>query len=209
MKHIKIFFYNNHTNFDIPKKINTYPVDVIFGNTMSEVKAIINNCQLYVVYTHLADCDIAVPTQQDKDFIQGILNFTKRKEIVAVKDSIWYSENADRNIIISDTCDFLLADITAILTTYLHKVDEFNKKNIKPVEMYSVQNTRNGEIIIKTPNKEEAIKVCDKSPCCVIRTRDNNIVYKSRFGKVDLATSTRILKARHSQSNGVFSITIS
>ena len=49
MKHIKIFFYNNHTNFDIPKKINTYPVDVIFGNTMSEVKARINNCQLYVV----------------------------------------------------------------------------------------------------------------------------------------------------------------
>ena len=75
--------------------------------------------------------------------------------------------------------------------------------------MYSVQNTRNGEIIIKTPNKEEAIKVCDKSPCCVIKTRDNNIVYKSRFGKVDLATSTRMLKARHSQSNGVFSITIS
>ena len=102
-----------------------------------------------------------------------------------------------------------MADITAILTTYLRKVDEFNKKNIKPVEMYSVQNTRNGEIIIKTPNKEEAINVCDKSPCCVIKTRDNNIVYKSRFGKVDLATSTRILKARHSQSNGVFSITIS
>ena len=209
MKHIKIFFYNNHTNFDIPKKINTYPVDVIFGNTMSEVKARINNCQLYVVYTHLADCDIAVPTQQDKDFIQGILNFTKRKEIVAVKDSIWYSENADRNIIISDTCDFLLADITAILTTYLHKVDEFNKKNIKPVEMYIVQNTRNSEVLIKTPNKEEAISVCDRHPCCVIKTRDGTIIYTSRYGRTSLASSIRRAKAKNSQSNGVFNIKIS
>ena len=75
--------------------------------------------------------------------------------------------------------------------------------------MYIVQNTRNSEVLIKTPNKEEAISVCDRHPCCVIKTRDGTIIYTSRYGRTSLASSIRRAKAKNSQSNGVFHIKIS
>ena len=208
MKNIKIFFYNNHTNLKIPKKINTFPVDVVFGDTMSEIKSHIGRCQLYCVFTHIAEANIIVPTEQDKEIIQNILSFTKRKENVIVEDSIWYSDKAPRNIIISDTCNFLPADIDAILSMYLRKVDLIEKRSIKEIEMYIVYNTRNGEVLIKTPNKNEAVDVCDRNPCCVIKTRDDEVVYTSRYGKTSLTSSIRRMKARQADSNGVFHIKI-
>ena len=206
----KICFYNNYTNLDTPNKIDVYPVSNLLGDTVEDIKSKIKSCDLFCVFTHVQDADIVVPTDEDKDIIQIILNRTGRKEVVDTrKDSIWYSSNSEKNIIISDTCDFLAADINSILYNFLKMTDALNQRNIKPVEMYIVQNTRNGEVLIKTPNKEEAVSVCDRHPCCVIKTRDDTIIYTSRYGRTSLTSSIRRAKAKNSQSNGVFHIKIS
>jgi len=199
----KIYFYNNYTNLPLPNKIDVYPVSNLLGDTVEDIKSKINNADLFCVFTHIQDADIVVSNDEDKDIIQMILNRSGRKEIIDTrKDSIWYCDKAD-------TCDFLAGDINSILYNFLMMTDALNERNIKPVEMYAVQNTRNSEILIKTPNKEEAISVCDKHPCCVIKTRDGTIIYTSRYGRTSLKSSIRRAKAKNSQSNGVFHIKIS
>lgn len=206
----RICFYNNYTNLILPNKIDVYPVSNLLGDTVEDIKSKIKSCDLFCVFTHIQDADIVVPTDEDKDIIQMILNRSGRKEVVDTrKNSIWYSDNSEKNIIISDTCNFLAADINSILYNFLRMTDALNQRNIKPVEMYIVQNTRNSEVLIKTPNKEEAISVCDRHPCCVIKTRDGTIIYTSRYGRTSLASSIRRAKAKNSQSNGVFNIKIS
>jgi hypothetical protein len=207
----KIYFYNNYTNLPLPEKIDVYPVSNLLGDTIEDIKSKINpNTNLFCVFTHIQDADIVVPNDEDKDIIQMILNRSGRKEVVETKtESIWYCDKVEKTIIFSDTCKFLAADINSILYNFLKMTDVLNQRNIKPVEMYIVQNTRNSEVLIKTPNKEEAISVCDKNPCCVIKTRDETIIYRSRYGRTSLTSSIRRAKAKQSQSNGVFHIKIS
>ena len=150
----KIYFYNNYTNLPLPEKIDVYPVSNLLGDTVEDIKSKINNADLFCVFTHIQDADIVVSNDEDKDIIQMILNRSGRKEVVDTrKDSIWYCDKVEKTIIISDTCKFLAGDINSILYNFLRMTDALNERNIKPVEMYAVQNTRNSEILIKTPNK--------------------------------------------------------
>lgn len=204
----RIYFYNNYTSLDIPEKIDVYPTTVILGDTIDNIKSKMAECQLFCVLTHLNDADIVVQSESDKEILQSILNRASRKEkIVVKKDSIWYYNKAVKNIIISDTCKYQSGDINVILYNYLRSVSNLTNK-IKPVEMYIVQNTRNSEILIKTPNMNEAQDVCDRHPCCVVKTRDDTIVYTTRFGKTSLKSSLRRSKAKNSKSNGIFKIKV-
>lgn len=207
----KIYFYNNYTNLSLPEKVDVYPVNNLLGDTVEDIKNKVSpNTDLFCVFTHIQDADIVVPNDEDKDIIQMILNRSGRKEVVDTRtESVWYCDKAEKTIIFSDTCKFLAGDINSILYNFLRMTDALNQRNIKPVEMYIVQNTRNSEVLIKTPNKEEAISVCDKHPCCVIKTRDGTTIYTSRYGRTSLTSSIRRAKAKNSQSNGVFHITIS
>ena len=135
----RICFYNNYTNLILPNKIDVYPVSNLLGDTVEDIKSKIKSCDLFCIFTHIQDDDIVVPTGEDKDIIQMILNRSGRKEVVDTrKNSIWYSDNSEKNIIISDTCNFLAADIDSILYNFLRMTDAINQRNIKPVEIYIV-----------------------------------------------------------------------
>lgn len=210
---VRICIYDNGTGIDIPSKINTFPVEVMLGTTIKEVHNSAGNCQLFGVFTHLPNNDFVVPTEEDKKLLQKVLKFGGKDYKVDCKpDSMWYNSLAYKNIIISDSVHLSKDDLSILIMMYIDEINMLKKeKASKPSTMYIVKNTRNSNEIIRTPNYSEATAICDKSPCTVIVNRDGDILYKSRFGRVAVSTSsarvkTAKLKGSHPESNGIFNI---
>ena len=183
---MRICMFDNNTGAEIPSIINTFPVDLILGNSVNEIHNNMNQCQLFCVFTHLNDYDFVVQNDSDKEILDSIIHFSGRPYSTSVKSSsIWYSKKAERHLIISDSVKLNEKDLSVILSLFLTQIESQRKsKSTKPVTMYFVINTRNSKEIIRTPNYNEAAIVCDKSPCTEICDRDGNVIYKSKFGKV-------------------------
>lgn len=212
MKNIKIFAYDNHTGKDIPAKIDVYPVDLLLGDKMSEIHSSIVPCQMFCVFTPIDGTDFVVKTKEEKDILLSAIKFAKLSYAVDVREnSIWYSNKADTNIIISNSVSMSARDMSTLLSIYLSRVKTYKKKEEvkKRNEIYIVCNMRSGTEIIRTPIMDEAIRMCNKNPCCAVLNREEKVVYRSNFGKVavpyESRTHTARYKAEHfKQNDGVF-----
>lgn len=208
---IKIFMYDNNTGRDIPSKVGSFPVDMVLGSTVSEIHNTVTECQLFCVFTPIADSDFVVPTKDDQDILTRALGFGNYDYSVSVKESsIWYSDKAEKNIVISNKVGLSDVKLSTLLMIYLNEIEAKKRAEgkIKKSEVYFVCNTRNGNEIIRTPSMDEAISVCDKHPCSAVLNRKEEIVYRSSFGKVAVPynskTHTAQHKAKYAINNGVF-----
>lgn len=214
MKNIKIFAYDNNTGKDIPAKIDVYPVDLLLGSKISEIHESIVPCQMFCVFTPIEGVDFVVKTKEERDILQSAIKFAKLPYTAEVREnSIWYSNKADTNIIISNSVSMGAKDMSTLLSIYLSGVKTYRKKEEvkKRNEIYIVCNARSGTELIRTPVMDEAVRVCNKNPCCVVLNREEKVIYRSNFGKVaipyDSRTHTARYKAEHFKRNdGVFSL---
>lgn len=214
MRNIKIFAYDNNTGKDIPSKIDVFPVDLLLGKSVSEIHSSITPCQMFCVFTNVDGVDFVVRTEDEKRILQVAINFARLPYTVEAREnSIWYSNKADINIIISDSVNMKAKDMSTLLSLFLSEMKAFRKSEDKKKmgEIFIVCNARSGTELLRTPNMDEAVSVCNKNPCCVVLNREEKVVYKSAFGKVAVPynsnTHTARYKATHfSNTDGIFNI---
>ena len=183
----KIYMFDNNTGRELPDKVDTRKVEVLLGSIISDIhKLIENKSTMFCVFTHMNDCDFAVPTAVDAQKLKEILGFGNYNyKVINAPNSVWYTNKVDKNIIISDKVDLDKDKLSYLLAIYLNIIDKNGKTIPKPSEMYIVKNTRNSNIIEKTPDYNAAVLVCDRSPCTIIIKRSTNeVIYKSKYGKV-------------------------
>ena len=211
---IKIFAYDNNTGKDIPSKIDVYPVELLLGNSISEIHSSISACQMFCIFTAVDGVDFVVRTEDERRILQAAVKFAKLPYNVEVREnSIWYSEKADINIIISNSVRMRARDMSTLLSIFLSEMKTF-KQGVdakKRKEVYIVCNMRSGTEILRTPNMDEAVSTCDQNPCCVVLNREEKVVYKSKYGKVAIPYNSRTHTARYKathfkQNDGIFSI---
>ena len=211
---IKIYAYDNNTGKDIPAKIDVFPVELLLGSSVSEIHKAITPCQMFCIFTSVEGVDFVVRTEDEKRILQNTLKFAKLSyKVEARSDSIWYTDKADINIIISNSVSMRAKELSTLLSIFLSSVKTFKKKeeNKKRSEIYIVCNSRNGNELLTTPNMDEAVALCDKNPCCVVLNREEKVVYNSSFGKVSVPYNSRTHTARYkathfAQTDGVFNI---
>ena len=211
MMNTKICMFDNNTGKDIPTKIDVYPVTIILGSTVNEVHEKAGSCSLFGVITHLSDdMDIIVSNENDKKSIESILKFGNKKCNVELQESsMWYNKKATKNIIISDSINLSNEDLSLVLSMYIKDISLEKKKNT-PVEMYIVKNSRSSKEILRTPNISDAKRICDTTPCGVVVTRDNKVVYNARYGRAstNIKKSTQSFKSKQVDSNGVYHFSV-
>ena len=211
---IKIFAYDNNTGKDIPSKIDVYPVELLLRNSISEIHSSISTCQMFCIFTAVDGVDFVVRTEDERRILQSAVKFAKLPYKVEVREnSIWYSEKADINIIISNSVRMRARDMSTLLSIFLSEMKTF-KQGVdakKRKEVYIVCNMRSGTEILRTPNMNEAVSTCDQNPCCAVLNREEKVVYKSKYGKVAIPYNSRTHTARYKathfkQNDGIFSI---
>lgn len=181
-----IYVFDN-SGRNLPERFGTYCYELLIGKTLTEAHNNISGHPLALItFTHIANVDFIVPTEEDKQILKGIFTEMLYNFNITVSDnSIWYSKKAKNNIIISDSVFSNKNDLESFLHLYINAISNKGKEE-KKREMYIIENKRSGNIILKTPDFELAKKTCDKNPCCVIHTRDGKHVYNSAYGKVDI-----------------------
>ena len=71
-------------------------------------------------------------------------------------------------------------------------IEDNTKPRVKTVNfvnkssMYYIMNTRTKKILMKTPRIEDAKKVCNENPCCVVKTAKGEIIHRSTFSRVTI-----------------------
>ncbi len=189
-----IYMYDNNTGIELPDKIDVYPVEILLGSSIGDIKSSIDSsAKIFCVFTHLKDCDFVVSNSKDAEKLKEILDFGGFDYTIGVKESsMWYSDKADTNIIISDSVHINPAQISVLVKSLIGITNvDGTKAKTEQVEMYIIYNTRNSRIINRTPRYSEAIKICDQNPCCVIKKKSTGeIIYKSLYGKVSIPSKS-------------------
>ena len=203
----KIYMFDNNTGREMPEKINTQKVDLLLGSTVTDIhNAIINKSSMLCIFTKINDnIDFIVPTEKEAEKLREILDFGNYDYIVeAKKSSVWYTNKVDKNIIISDNVKLNANKISYLLAIYLNYINIDGSSIKKPGELYIIKNTRNSNEIYKTPKYEEAISICNKSPCTVIIKRSTQeIIYKSQYGKVSANYTLNNTKSKFKNKIGI------
>lgn len=181
----KIYMFDNSTGVDIPRNIDVYQVELLLGAIVSEIHNRITPCKLFCVFTPISEADIIVQSESDRELMSSTLQFGKRNyTVIAKESSIWYSDKAKKNIIISNTVQLPASELASLLRLYLNEVDikTRNDEKNKKIEIYTVINTRRNVVLEKTPDLREAVLLCDKNPCCIIINREQEEIYRSAYG---------------------------
>ena len=191
-----LYLYDNNTGIDIPVKFgNRFEATVLLGKTLNDVKDQIEKKSIgFCVFTNITGIDYIVPTVSDREYLSNILDSHLLPGNIEVKESsMWYSENANKNIIINPT-NKDESTIRTILIGYFGIIPAIEKnivsKNVTEYSniTYSVVNTRNNKILIRGTRLDLLKSVCDKSPCACIKDDKGNIVYRTKFSKVTIPT---------------------
>lgn len=196
-----IYAFDNNTGMDIPTKVDVYPVEILLGTNVNEVKSgVLPGAKIFCVFTKLQDYGFVVPTKELADKLQNILTFGKIRYEIGVKDtSMWYSDNASINLLISSSCKLRADQISMIISSMIGLTSEDGSSLQKEIpEMYIIVNTRNSRVIHRTLQYTEAVKLCDKNPCTMIVQRsDNRVIYKSMYGKVNIPTTNETQMSKY------------
>lgn len=185
----KIYMFDNHTGKNLPSKIGAIIPDILlFASSIGELhKAITKDSKMFCVVTPLKDADFVVPTEGDKKILDEILAFGNYDCTVIVEpSSSWYTIKVWKNIIVSGDIPLDTNQFATLLNMYLEACADYEKREDakKRVIIFTIVNTRSGKEIYKTPSLDEAIRKCNNNPCHVVKDKDGNIVYTSKFGKV-------------------------
>ena len=202
----KIYMFDNNTGREIPEKIDTQKVDLLLGSTVTDIhNNILNKSSMLCIFTKIADSDFIVPTEKEAERLRGILDFGNYNYTVEVKkSSIWYTNKVDKNIIISDSVKLDVNKLSYLLAIYLNFINPDGSPIRKPGELYIVKNTRNSKEICKTPKYDEAISVCNQSPCTVIiKNSTQEVIYKSQYGKVPVTYTLNNTKSKFKNKIGI------
>lgn len=196
-----IFAFDNGTGMDIPEKVDVYPVSILLGSSVADVKANVpSTAKIFCVFTKLQDdYGFVVKTEEHAERLRKILTFGKIRYTVGVQpSSMWYTD-AGINLIVSSTCKLRADQIAMIISAMCGITAEDGtavKKNTS--EMYMIVNIRNSKIIYRTTKYTEAVKVCDRNPCCIVLKRGSDqIVYKSMYGKVTVPSSSETQMSKY------------
>lgn len=211
---IKVYAFDNYTGrISLPKKVGTYPVDVVTAGILSEIDKTIDNAQLFFVFTKLPESyDFVVRTEDEKTALQASVNFTKQRyNVKCESSSVWYlNGQVDHTVLInSDSVTMSNTDIGVLLSIFLSNIKSKEDSKAKKKEIYIVCNMRSGTELLRTPNMDEAVALCNKNPCCAVLNRAEEVVYRSKYGKVAVPYSTRTHTARYkaehfSNNNKIF-----
>lgn len=197
----KIYMFDNHTGKEFPIKVGTTPVEGLLAPSISELHKLIDkDSRMFCAYTTIKDYDIIVPTLQDKTILEALSSFGRYNFKIKVEsESIWYTKKVWKNIILSGDIDLEARDISTLLNLFISTAKEVEKKtDDKPRDIYIVKNNRNGKEIVRTPDRQEAISVCDRNPCNIVINRDGDLVYTSQFGRVtpNSKNHTKVYKSK-------------
>ena len=190
-----LYLYDNNTGIDIPVKYGNFEATVLLGKTLHEVKDQIGKKSIgFCVFTNITGVDYIVPTVSDKEYLSNILDSHLLNGNIEVKESsMWYSNNANKNIIINPS-NKDESVIRTILIGYFGIIPNIEKKIISKnvteysAITYSVVNTRNNKILLKGTRLDLLKSVCDKSPCACIKDDKGNVVYRTKFSKTIIPT---------------------
>jgi len=197
----KIYVFDNNTGLEVPVKVNNKDVECLLGNSVSIIKSNIeSDSDLFCVITPLQDVDFVVKTELEMRALKKVLDFGKYSYRVDFKnESIWYSDNVVTNIIVSSKFGVCGEELGSILGLYINGYNEIRtistpkKKN----DIYTVSSVRSGKQVIKTPNLDEAIRNCDQTPGTVVLNRDEEVVYRTKWGKVSVPYTPENHTTRH------------
>ena len=201
----KLYMYDNNTGIIIPNKIGTVPIEVLTADSVKGLHNLIENrSKLFCVFTHVPDADIVVPDEHEVNIVKKILELDssgKEYNVIAKASVSWYTDKAEKNIIISDSVKMDDKMFSSFFTIYLDMLKDINKgvsrvqevKTQHPTrpDIYYVVNTRTNKINIKVPKLDDAKKICDQNPCLVVKDKTGKVVYKSKFGKVKLINKAK------------------
>lgn len=201
----KLYMYDNNTGIIIPNKIGTVPIEVLTADSVKGLHNLIENrSKLFCVFTHVPDADIVVPNEHEVNIVKKILELDssgKEYNVIAKASVSWYTDKAEKNIIISDSVKMDDKMFSSFFTIYLDMLKDINKgvsrvqevKSQHPTrpDIYYVVNTRTNKINIKVPKLDDAKKICDQNPCLVVKDKTGRVVYKSKFGKVKLINKAK------------------
>ena len=190
-----LYLYDNNTGIDIPVKFGNFEATVLLGKTLNELKDQISKKSIgFCVFTNITGVDYIVPTVSDKEYLSNILDSHLLSGNIEVKESsMWYSNNANKNIIINPS-NKDESTIRTILIGYFGIISNTQKsitaKNVTEYSTitYSMINTRNNKILLKGTRLDLLKSVCDKSPCASIIDDKGNIVYRTKFAKATIPT---------------------
>lgn len=207
---LSIYIYDNDIGIHLPEKIDTYPLTLI--TKCSSITSIHNNicdCQLFCVFTKIQDADIIVQSESDVAILKNIIDFGKYQyKIECHKSSIWFTNKAAHNMIISDRVKLSSNELYTLLKMY---INEILISAPKKYNSYRVINFRNGKQLMKTPDKQSAIAECNNTPCSIVVDNTGTEIYRTKFGKVSVSKATANKQMRKynlfQQSNtGVFKV---
>ena len=201
----KLYMYDNNTGIIIPNKIGTVPIEVLTADSVKGLHNLIENrSKLFCVFTHVPDADIVVPDEHEVNIVKKILELDssgKEYNVIAKASVSWYTDKAEKNIIISDSVKMDDKMFSSFFTIYLDMLKDINKgvSRVQEVktqhstrpDIYYVVNTRTNKINIKVPKLDDAKKICDQNPCLVVKDKTGKVVYKSKFGKVKLINKAK------------------
>lgn len=210
----KIYIYDNNIGIDLPNKIDEYQIELLFGTNISDIhNQIQNDAILFCVFTALPEHDFIVQSVDECNNLQKILSFGKLSYNISIKDSsIWYPSNNIKTIIISNNVKISSNDICEIIKRYIQdSVDKKTKiSNQSPKVIYTVVNRRNSKILLKTPDKNEAIRVCNKNTCCIVIDDHSYIIHRSNGSKAIIPKKSNHLELYKSSrmNNNRFKISI-
>lgn len=195
----KIYFYNHNTSINIPEKIDKFPTIVLNGDSIGRVlEQIADKSLLFCVFTNSIKYDFVVPSETEAKTVEKMLktvgyNIEDIKINVASR-SMWYSQKTKKNIIISGNIPFD-DKLQSFFLVYLDLLnaslsEDDNKPRVKTIKysntssMYYIMNTRTKRILMKSPVLEDAKRICNENPCCVVKNAKGEIVHKSTFSRV-------------------------
>lgn len=196
----KIYFYNHNTSINIPEKIDKFPVSVLTGDSIGKVlDQIADRSLVFCVFTNSIKYDFVVPSETEVSIVEKMLKTVgydmENITINVAPRSMWYSQKTKKNIIISGNIPFddkLQSFFLVYLDLLNLSIEDNTKPRVKTVNfvnkssMYYIINTRTKKILMKTPRIEDAKKVCNENPCCVVKTAKGEIIHRSTFSRVTI-----------------------
>lgn len=215
----KIYYYDTTKKYNLPKMISNHVIDDLIGDSLSDMIENIEDRSLGLIVigntTNLNDADFVVKNEADKERLEKLLeNVNKYTITVYPTNSGWFTNKCDSVVIISNKLDLSISELEGFIKgffeiqgdgssnreTVLRDVVIVNNK----IGRYYVCNIRDSSNMMSCPNLDYAKSLCDTNPSCVVKDGDGKIIYKSRYGKVNISQTSTVVN-----SNGTYNSTLS
>lgn len=206
-----LYLYDRYNSLSTPiTNINGVTVTNITGNTVSAVhEKILANSDGFIIISTTPNSGFVVQSENDMKFLTNILSICGLSKNITVLNSSLFSSNASKNIMIDK--DIAISDtmLKYILTLFFKislssstsATNAASTSKVKSVynvksSIYTVKNTRSGEIMFRSKRLDLCKSACDENPSCVVLNSDNVIVHRSNYNKTTTTPKTKLISTR-------------